>query len=428
MKTFILVATLFLLCSSTFAQKRGLVVLDDLQLRNTHSIFFSELAARGAELSFKEASDPNLELSHYGEYLYDFAIFFAPRADDFGGSITVDSILNFIDDGRNVIIAADSEVSDNIREVATECGVDFGESSTFVIDHFNYDVSDADGDHTLIVADDILNVPVIVGNSKAPILFRGIDQVLDPKNSLITPVVTASSTAYSYSPDDAVTDEPHSSGKEVVLISVLQARNNARVLISGSLEFFSDRFFSSAVQSSSGKKSDVSGNKDLAVNLATWAIKERGVIRAQNVFHHKDGVKEQGTVYSVHDQITYSIDIEEWNGSEWVPYAADDIQLEFVMLDPYYRIFLKHDNKGHYSVSYQVPDVYGIFTFRINYARSGYSSINANDLVTVRPFRHNEYERFIPAAYPYYVSSFSMMFGLVVFSFFFLYNRENKKN
>lgn len=29
--------------------------------------------------------------------------------------------------------------------------------------------------------------------------------------------------------------------------------------------------------------------------------------------------------------------------------------------------------------------------------------------IPVRPFRHNEYERFIPAAYPYYGASFSMV-------------------
>lgn len=37
-------------------------------------------------------------------------------------------------------------------------------------------------------------------------------------------------------------------GKNTLLIAGLQARNNARVVFSGSLDFFSDAFFSSAVQ------------------------------------------------------------------------------------------------------------------------------------------------------------------------------------
>ena len=44
--------------------------------------------------------------------------------------------------------------------------------------------------------------------------------------------------------------------------------------------------------------------------------------------------------------------------------------------------------------------------------------------ISVRPFRHNEYERFIPAAYPYYTSAFSMMAGVLLFSFVFLYYRD----
>lgn len=41
---------------------------------------------------------------------------------------------------------------------------------------------------------------------------------------------------------------PHAVGKNTVLIAGLQARNNARVVFSGSLSFFSDEFFTSPVQ------------------------------------------------------------------------------------------------------------------------------------------------------------------------------------
>lgn len=41
---------------------------------------------------------------------------------------------------------------------------------------------------------------------------------------------------------------PHAVGKNTLLIAGLQARNNARVIFSGSLDFFSDTFFNSAVQ------------------------------------------------------------------------------------------------------------------------------------------------------------------------------------
>jgi len=45
-----------------------------------------------------------------------------------------------------------------------------------------------------------------------------------------------------------VSQYPHAVGKNTVLIAALQARNNARVVVSGSIEFFSDEFFTSSVQ------------------------------------------------------------------------------------------------------------------------------------------------------------------------------------
>lgn len=41
---------------------------------------------------------------------------------------------------------------------------------------------------------------------------------------------------------------PHAVGKDTLLIAALQARNNARVVFSGSLYFFSDEAFTSPVQ------------------------------------------------------------------------------------------------------------------------------------------------------------------------------------
>ncbi len=43
--------------------------------------------------------------------------------------------------------------------------------------------------------------------------------------------------------------------------------------------------------------------------------------------------------------------------------------------------------------------------------------------VSVRPFRHNEFERFLVAAYPYYMSVFSTMAAFFVFGFAFLYHK-----
>lgn len=48
--------------------------------------------------------------------------------------------------------------------------------------------------------------------------------------------------------------------------------------------------------------------------------------------------------------------------------------------------------------------------------------------VSVRPLQHTQYERFIPSAFPYYASVFSMMAGLFVFSIVFLHMKEKEKS
>ena len=128
---------------------------------------------------------------------------------EFGGNINVQAITDFIDRGGNVLVAANSNVGDAIRELATEVGVEIDEEGSNVIDHFNYDVSD-DGQHTLVIADseNLLDAPTIVGDKKSvgPILYRGIGMVSDQNNPLVLDILLADSTAYSYNPNKKITE------------------------------------------------------------------------------------------------------------------------------------------------------------------------------------------------------------------------------
>lgn len=161
------------------------------------------------------------------------------------------AILDFVDSGHDLIIAADSNASDLIREIATESGVDFDEDpAALVIDHSSYAVSNTEGDHTLIASDEYIKSDVIFGSKKieAPVLFQGIGHSLNPSNSLVLKVLSASPSAYSSNPKSKLSNPPSLTGSAISLVSIVQARNNARILISGSLSMFSNRFFRSEVQ------------------------------------------------------------------------------------------------------------------------------------------------------------------------------------
>ncbi len=179
---------------------------------------------------------------------------------------------------------------------------------------------------------------------------------------------------------------------------------------------------------------------------------------------------------------------------------GEDVQVEFVMLDPYVRLPLTPDGSGTFRcvcpgmdgirlratgrppggqpgrvgrpgariimwrrLAFKVPDVYGVFKYVIDYKHLGYSYVQLTQQVCarraltpavkvlplasptlvsplvshaaswrsalracqvpVRPFKHNEYERFLVCAYPYYASAISGMAAFFVLGFFYLYTK-----
>ena len=236
-------------------------------------------------------------------------------------------------------------------------------------------------------------------------------------------------------------------GEKAQLVTAVQARNNARILVSGSLDLFSNAFF----RSKDSKTGAVVGNEVFCAELSKWVFAERGVLRFSDIRHHtaagsppdiilheKDRpdlphtlypdpeLTRNSLVYRIKDDIIYSMKVEEFENGQWRPFSAEDMQMEFVMLDPYVRKTMVADDKGRFTARFTAPDDYGIFKFRVLYRRSGYSVLHAETKVSIRPFKHNEYERFLFTALPYYCSAFSCMAAFLVFSLFFLYAEDDK--
>lgn len=434
--------------------RRTLVITQDSSIEQSHSMFFNGLTALGHKLDFHLASERRVVLQRYGEWLYDNVVIFAPSSENLGG-VSVDQYVEFLDGGGNILAAASSSVSDMLTDLAGECGVEYDEAGSAVIDHISYDVSDPTNDHTLVVASNVVDSSKVVGAvTKADrILFQGIGQAVDPDNILAVPVLRGSGTAYSAFSDDAITDYPQSAGTDTLLVTAIQARNNARATFAGSLYMFSNTAFNAQARTPADGDSDgtATANEAFASAVAQWTFQGQGVLRVSAVRHHRsDGsnadhqlqnqvktnlprsmfpypeIAPQSLVYRIKDDLVYSIDIQEYSGDSWGPFEADDVQLEFVMLDPYLRQNLVHNSKGTFTAEFKAPDVYGIYKFRVLYRRLGLSTVDSSTQVSIRPFRHNEYERFIDCAFPYYASAFSMMAGVFVFSLVFLYTKEKK--
>ncbi|XGW10729.1 hypothetical protein V3C99_012330 [Haemonchus contortus] len=427
MRLLILISALISLINAD----RILVLVECLSARETHSLFFRSLQDRGHQLVFRTADDPSLSLIKFGEKNFDHLIIFAPSVEEFGGSINVEEITRFVDEGGNLVVAGGSNLGNAIRELALQHGFEFDEPDTMVIDHNNYDMLLDDGYHTTIVASkqQLLNAQLVVGETTKmnPVLFKGTALIAHKNNRLRLEVLRAASTAYSYRPSVAVDEYPNALGQQILMIGAVQARNNARVVFTGSLEMFSDEYLSAKIYKVGSSDDPVrSGNLELVTALSKWVLKENGVLRVKKVEHHLAGNKEVPREYTIMDEVEYAIEIEELKDGKWRPFNEKDVQLEFVRIDPFVRTTLVGKN-GRFSTRFKLPDVYGIYKFLVDYRRVGYTHLYDVQQVSVRPLLHTQYERFIRSAYPYYASSFSMMFGVVLFSLVFLHYKEPPK-
>ena len=126
LKLTILLALLF---HTVFPKKEiTLVLIDDLHLVETHSLFWDQIRKLGVDLDFKLIDEPNLKISYFGEYLYNNIIFFAPSLTDEiakRGELKVESILKYYDAGHNLMIFGSNESGNYLRKLINEFGSDF---------------------------------------------------------------------------------------------------------------------------------------------------------------------------------------------------------------------------------------------------------------------------------------------------------------
>ena len=217
----------------------------------------------------------------------------------------------------------------------------------------------------------------------------------------------------------------------------------------------SNTYLTESYSNDSESSSQMFGNSLFCLEIALWSFRQIGIIRFRNISHYKhDGsqpdrivrdreqttgsvtlypepeISRESLIYRINDAVVYELTLEEYdplsNMSEstcgmWKPFVAEDAQLEFVMLDPYIRTRLLPCHKaesgcslGLHQAIFKIPDVYGIFKFRFLYRRAGYSVLHSEIQVSVRPYKHDEYDRFISNAFPYYTSAISMMIAFFV--------------
>ncbi|KAH8660647.1 dolichyl-diphosphooligosaccharide--protein glycosyltransferase-like protein 48 kDa subunit [Tricladium varicosporioides] len=455
--SFLLLAFLATVQAVSSSGNKLLVVLEELAEKTKYSKYLGDLEARGFSLSYESPKGDKLALFKLGERAYDHLIILPPKSKGLGPQLSPKILLDFINAGGNILLtlSASQPTPTSLVSLLLELDIHLPNDRTaLVVDHFNYDTISAAEQHDVVlvprpdaIRPDVKNFFKGDGKGGEVIAIpRAVGQTLGNTSPLLTPLLRAPRTAYSYNPKDDVegVEDPFAVGPQLSLITTMQARNSARFTVIGSSELLEDTWFDAKVKRSigmggvgTGAKEVKTSNQAFAKEVTGWTFNEIGVLKVGKIEHHlnEGGVQSNITnpkIYRVKNEVTYTIELSEYSWDKWVPFTpptGDVVQLEFSMLSPFHRLPLTPSSTTKtstiYTTSFKLPDQHGIFNFKINYKRPFYSNVEEKNTVTVRHFAHDEWPRswVISGAWPWIAGIGATVTGWVAFVALWLWSK-----
>lgn len=440
--------------AKSFTGNRLLVVLEEQAEREKYSVFLEDLAARGFHTTVDSPKGDKVALFKHDERTYDHVLLLPAKSKGLGPSLTANNLLEFVKKDGNVLVALSSEQTTPTAIQALLLELDISIPTTkgaAVVDHFNYDSTSAAEKHDVLLLPypNALRAGVknYFGGEGYIAVPRAVGQVLGNDSPMLSPILRAPSTAYSYdSKDEAeAVEDPFAVGQQLSLVSAMQGHNSARLTVLGSAELLQNKWFAEKVKL--GDKAVTTANRDFAAKLSAWAFKESGVLKVGKVVHYQDdgaskklnaSIPESNpTIYRVKSDVHYQVEISEWINDRlepFVPDSGDQVQLEFSMLSPFHRLNLSPvsttANATVFGVAFKTPDQHGIFNFRINYRRPFVTNVDEKRQVTVRHFAHDEWPRSweISGAWVWIGGIWVTVAGWVAFVAVWLYSAPAEKS
>jgi hypothetical protein len=213
--------------------------------------------------------------------------------------LTPKFLLDFINAGGNILLTLSSNNPTPSALVSLLLELDIHlptDRNALVVDHFNYDTLSAAEAHDVVIVPrpaalrpDVKNFFAGSGKGDEVIAFpRGVGQTLGNTNPLLTPILRAPRTAYSYNPKDEVegVEDPFAVGEQLSLITTMQARNSARFTVLGAAELLENIWFDTNVKTSADTKKVKTSNQAFAKEVTGWTFNEIGVLKVGKIEHY----------------------------------------------------------------------------------------------------------------------------------------------
>ncbi|EKM56048.1 uncharacterized protein PHACADRAFT_209545 [Phanerochaete carnosa HHB-10118-sp] len=421
-------------CARSSTGDSVLVVLDSSLDKEAYSVFWDGLVDKGYSLTFRSHKDARPAVVEDEVAQFNHVVVFAPDSKNLPQDLTPQSLVALLDKGTNLLLALSSKKQTTINTLASEFSLVLPPPGTPLISHFPA----RDTPATVVPVPPPHAHPVLTAGLP-PVWFSGVPFAYTP-NPLLLPLLNAPAEAFaadttSDAGADAVVEAADRAGEglwagsSLALAAGFQATTGARATFVGGVEMFSNEFAQKELPQ--GK---LSGNKQFAQDVASWSFQESNALRIDKVKHHRVNETEPRETYTINDNVVFTMHVSKFNSNKdtWEPYSGiQDMQLEFTMLDPHIRTALSPvpGQPGEYSVTFRVPDRHGVFKFIVDHKRKGWTHLQSTTVVPVVPPQHDEYPRFLSAAWPYYIGAMSTSVGFVLFSALWLAgdDREGKK-
>ncbi|GJE88006.1 oligosaccharyltransferase 48 kDa subunit beta domain-containing protein [Phanerochaete sordida] len=429
-----LLALVLTACARSSTGDSVLVVLDPSLDKDAYSTFWAGLTDKGYNLTFRTAKEAQPEIIQDEVAQFSHVVVFAPESKNLAQDLTPQALVSLLDKGTNLLLALSPSKQTTINTLASEFSLVLPPPGTPLISHFPA----RDAPATVVPVSPPAAHPVL-SSGLPPVWFSGVPFAYTP-NPLLIPILSAPAESFaadtsSDSGADAVFESADRAGEglwagsSLSLVAGFQATTGARVTFVGGVETFSDEFAQKELPQ--GKSS---GNKQFAEDVAGWTFQETNALRIDKVEHHRVNETEPREMYTTNDNVVFTLHVSKFNPIKdtWEPYSGiKDMQLEFTMLDPHIRTSLPPipGKAGEYSVAFRVPDRHGVFKFVVNHKRKGWTHLESTTVVPVVPPRHDEYPRFLSAAWPYYIGAMSTSAAFVLFVALWLSgdDREGRK-
>ena len=234
-----------------------------------------------------------------------------------GPALTPNILLQFLNAEGNILVTLSSESAAPSSIVGLLAELDIHlppERTGLVVDHFNYDSASSSDKHDVLLLAPPSPVRAGIKPLFAPetagselIAFpRGVGHVLGG-GPLLTPVLRAPRTAYSYNPKEETEtvdpDELFAVGEQLSLVSTMQGRNSARFTLVGAAEMLGDKWFGAKIKTMEGQKG-ATWNQEFAKRISGWTFGETGVVRVNDIEHHMVGTNASNPdIYRIKNEV-----------------------------------------------------------------------------------------------------------------------------